>query len=690
LANLDKKNVRYNIIIIISYIIGIILILQLFNLQIVHGEEYLEQSNSRLTRETTIKAARGNILDCNGNLLAGTTTKYALEIYKSKIEENELNDTIIKVINILEKNGDSYIDNFWVEIDPIKFKYEDNEKITKLLKENELDESLNAENVLNKYIEKYQLQEYSLQDARKIISVRYGIEKNGYSSMKAYVISNNISKLSVLEFEEQKHNFPGVATKDMPIRSYTYGSLASHVIGYVGKINAEEYKNNQGYDIDDYIGKTGTEYVLEKYLKGEDGTRQVDMSIDGTKTAEYTTKEAIGGNDVVLTIDSRVQQKAEESLKDNIAKIKAGEYGTVYNVETASAFAINVNTGEIIAMCSYPDFEPELFVNGISQEKWDEYTKEGKSALINRTLQSAYAPGSIFKMIPAIAGLETEAISIDEIMNCTGIYPKGYKPKCWYYSTYGRGHGNINVTGAIKGSCNCFFYEVGTRIGIEKIEQYAEYFGLGQKTNVELPGEVSGTLAGLKLYDKLGETWYYGNTLSAVIGQAENNFTPIQMAKYIAMLTNGGHNIDVTLIKKVINAEKLELDKDEISNYINKKLGIRNTEKQDLNIKQENLNAILEGMKAVTSELGGTAYSVFKDFPVTTGGKTGSAENGTGTNAWFVGFAPYEKPEIAVVVFLENGNHGYHAARVAKDIMEKYFGINEVISEDRTAKPYVD
>jgi len=520
--------------------------------------------------------------------------------------------------------------------------------------------------------------------------VRYGIEKNGYSSMKAYVISNNISKLSVLEFEEQKHNFPGVATKDMPIRSYTYGSLASHVIGYVGKINAEEYKNNQGYDIDDYIGKTGTEYVLEKYLKGEDGTRQVDMSIDGTKTAEYTTKEAIGGNDVVLTIDSRVQQKAEESLKDNIAKIKAGEYGTVYNVETASAFAINVNTGEIIAMCSYPDFEPELFVNGISQEKWDEYTKEGKSALINRTMQSAYAPGSIFKMIPAIAGLETEAISIDEIMNCTGIYPKGYKPKCWYYSTYGRGHGNINVTGAIKGSCNCFFYEVGTRIGIEKIEQYAEYFGLGQKTNVELPGEVSGTLAGLKLYDKLGETWYYGNTLSAVIGQAENNFTPIQMAKYIAMLTNGGHNIDVTLIKKVINAEKLELDKDEISNYINKKLGIRNTEKQDLNIKQENLNAILEGMKAVTSELGGTAYSVFKDFPVTTGGKTGSAENGTGTNAWFVGFAPYEKPEIAVVVFLENGNHGYHAARVAKDIMEKYFGINEVISEDRTAKPYVD
>jgi len=197
-------------------------------------------------------------------------------------------------------------------------------------------------------------------------------------------------------------------------------------------------------------------------------------------------------------------------------------------------------------------------------------------------------------------------------------------------------------------------------------------------------------LAGLKLYEELGETWYYGNTLSAVIGQAENNFTPIQIAKYIAMLTNGGHDIDVTLIKKVIDSDGLEIDKTEISEYVNGKLGIEENQKQDLNIKQENLNAILEGMKAVTSESGGTAYSIFKDFPITTGGKTGSAENGNGANAWFVGFAPYEKPEIAVVVFLENGNNGYYAARVAKDIMEKYFGLNEVISEDRTAKPYVN
>lgn len=292
MANLDKKNVRYNILIVMSYIIGLILILQLFNLQIIHGEEYLEQSNSRLTRETSIKAARGNILDCNGNILAGTTTKFALEIYKSKIEEETMNNTILSAINILEKNGDTYINEF--PIKDGKYQYSNEEKIKKWLRNNDLDENLTAEEVIKIYIKEYNLQNYSEEDATKIICVRYGIDQNGYSSTKAYTIATNISKESVLEFEEQKHNFPGIATKDMPIRSYTYGSLASHVIGYVGKIDSDEYKNNEGYSIDDYIGKTGIEYVLEKYLKGTDGIRQVDMSIDGTKTADYTTQEAIG------------------------------------------------------------------------------------------------------------------------------------------------------------------------------------------------------------------------------------------------------------------------------------------------------------------------------------------------------------------------------------------------------------
>lgn len=690
MASLDKKNVRYNILYILVYVIGIILIFQLFNLQIVHGEEYLQTANSRLTRETKIRAARGNILDCNGNILAGNEIKYSLKIYKSKIDEQNLNTTILNAIYVLEKNGDKYNDEFPININPVSFKYENQERINKWLEEYNLTEGTTAEEALEYFIDEYSLKQYSLEEARKIIAVRYGIDVNGYSSMRGYEISPEVCEKSVAQIEEMNHSFPGINIEYRPIRKYYYSSLASHVLGYVGKIGNEEYTQNEGYELDDYIGKTGIEYVCEKFLKGKDGLKQTDMSIDGTTTGEYITEEAVSGSNVMLTIDAKVQQVAEKALKENIEKINNGDYGEKREVYAGSVVVLNVKTGEVISMVSYPDFEPQLFVDGISTEKWNEYTVKGRSALINRTMQSAYAPGSIFKMVPAIAGLETGKITKDEQIECAGIYPGGYKPKCWYYTTYGRGHGYLTVSQAIQKSCNCYFYEVGTRVGIDNIEKYATYFGLGQKTNIELPGEISGTLAGKKLYEKLDETWYYGNTLSAVIGQAENNFTPIQMARYIAMLTNGGKKLDLTIIKDIINNQGKSIKTEEVKDYINKRLGIEKTSEENLNIQKENLKTVLEGMQSVTEE-GGTAYSVFKDFPIQVGGKTGSAEAGNDkTNAWFVGFAPYENPEIAVVVLVENGAHGYYSAEVTKEIMEAYFGLNEEIVEDKTAKPYTN
>lgn len=690
MASLDKKNVRYNILYILVYIVGIILIFQLFNLQIVHGEEYLQRANSRLTRETKIRAARGNILDCNGNVLAGNEIKYSLKIYKSKIDEQNLNTTILNAIFVLEKNGDKYNDDFPININPVSFKYENQERINKWLEENDLADGTTAEQALEYFIDEYSLKQYSLEEARKIIAVRYGIDVNGYSSMRGYEISPEVCEKSVAQIEEMNHSFPGINIEYRPIRKYYYSSLASHVLGYVGKIGNEEYTQNEGYELDDYIGKTGIEYVCEKFLKGKDGLKQTDMSIDGTTTGEYITEEAISGSNVMLTINAKVQQVAEKALKENIEKINNGDYGEKREVYAGSVVVLNVKTGEVISMVSYPDFEPQLFVDGISTEKWNEYTVKGRSALINRTMQSAYAPGSIFKMVPAIAGLETGKITKDEQIECAGIYPGGYKPKCWYYTTYGRGHGYLTVSQAIQKSCNCYFYEVGTRIGIDNIEKYATYFGLGQKTNIELPGEISGTLAGKKLYEKLDETWYYGNTLSAVIGQAENNFTPVQMARYIAMLTNGGKRLNLTVIKDIINNQGESIKTEEVKDYINKRLGIEKTSEEDLKVQEENLKTVLEGMQSVTEE-GGTAYSVFRDFPIQVGGKTGSAEAGNDkTNAWFVGFAPYENPEIAVVVLVENGAHGYYSAEVTKEIMEAYFGLNEEIVENKTAKPYTN
>lgn len=614
----SKNNLRFNIVNTIIYIIGIVIIIQLFNLQIVHGQEYLEQANSRLTRETTIKAARGRFLDRNGNILAGNKYGYTLNLYRSKIKEETLNNIILHTIQVLEKNNDSYLDKFPITIKP--FQYTISNPVN-WLENNNFDENTTAEQAFMHYVSKYKLENFSIEDARKIIAVRYGIEKNGYSSMLAYTIAYNISENSVYEFEEQNLSFAGISIEHEPVRSYKYGNLASHILGYIGKINEEEYKANPEYGLNDYIGKTGLEYVLEQYLRGQDGIKQTDMSIEGTTTAEYTTNEAIGGSDVVLTIDAKIQQVAEKALGNNIEKINTGGFGVTHESETGAVVVLDVKTGEVLAMCSYPDFEPTLFQEGISTEKWQEYTAVGKSALINRCIQSAYAPGSIFKMVSAIAGLETGNITIKEKIHATGVYPKGYKPKCWIWTSYGRTHGYINVSEAIKHSCNYFFYEVGTRTGIEPIEKYAKYFGLGRKTNVELPGEISGTLAGKELYSKLGQTWYYGNTLSAVIGQAENNFTPIQIAKYIAMLANGGKPINISLIKEVVNSDGSKVNKEEIDNYISEKLGIEKTIDEDLEIKPENLKAVLEGMKSVTTETGGTAYSVFKGFPIEVGRK---------------------------------------------------------------------
>ena len=408
MAALNKKNVRYNILSILVYIIGIVLIVQLFKLQIVYGEEYLEKANSRLTRENTIKAARGNILDCNGDILAGNKIRYSLKIYKSKIDEKSLNTTILNTIKILEGNEDTYKDEFPISINPIEYKYEKPESIARWLETNKLEENTTAEQALNYYIEKYELKEYTLEDARKIIGIRYGIEKSGYTAMRGYEISSDISEKSVAQFEEMNNNFPGIDIDYKPIRKYYYSNLASHILGYVGKIDNEEYKKNDGYELDDYIGKTGIEYVCEKYLKGENGVKQTDMSIDGTTTGEYITKEAIKGQDVQLTIDAKVQQAAEQALKTNIEKINNGGFSETRKVDTGSAVVLNVKTGEVIALVSYPDFEPQLFVDGITTEKWNEYTQKDKSALLNRSIQSAYAPGSIFKMIPAVSRIRNK------------------------------------------------------------------------------------------------------------------------------------------------------------------------------------------------------------------------------------------------------------------------------------------
>ena len=266
---------RYNIVTTLVYIIGIVLIVQLFNLQIVNGEEYRETSNTRLTRESTLKAARGNITDSSGTILVGTTTSYNLEIYKSKIDTKTLNDTLLRVANVLEQNNSKYINDFPITVNPFAFTYNDQEKEKKWKKANKIDGNLSAEETFYKFKEKYEIENENVEEAIKIMAIRYQIALEGYSSTKSVTIAQNISVESVHIFNEQNDLFPGVNIVEIPVRSYPKGILAAHVVGHTSKITDDEYKEekNNGYTMNDYYGQSGIERIAEKYLKGTDRSK---------------------------------------------------------------------------------------------------------------------------------------------------------------------------------------------------------------------------------------------------------------------------------------------------------------------------------------------------------------------------------------------------------------------------------
>lgn len=685
-----NTKLRFNIMTFMIYIIGIVLLLQLFSLQIINGATYRENSNSRLTRESNLYAARGDITDSTGNVLATVDLGYSIELYKTKADNATLNNTILNIIKTIEDNGDTYIDTFPIKINPFEFTIS-NEKLKNWKTKYKLKEDATAEEAFKFFVDKYDIEADNVEDQRRIIAIRYRISTEGYSQTKSIEIASNISEKSVSVFSEKNEMFGGLTIVKKANRVYPNGSLASHILGYIGRINGDEYatKKNDGYLLNDNIGRTGVESLFEKYLRGKNGKKQIDMDVDGTITNEYTAEEAIQGSTLVLTIDANLQKVTENALKDTIGNIRSGTYGKKYDATAGAIVVMNVKNGEVLAMASNPDYEPQDFVNGISNEKYNEYRE--KNALFNRAITGAYAPGSTYKMLTAITALQEGKVKKNEKINDSGPYPLGHHPACWLYNQKRSTHGYLNVTDALKKSCNYFFYECGYRAGIEQLDRYAKYFGLGVKTGIELPSESSGVLASPEISKAKGETWTVGYTLNAAIGQGDNNFTPIQMAKYISTLVNGGDKINPTIIKSIKTADGAEISKSEIQQYSKEILNNDIEEVEDLEISQEYIDVILEGMKDVTSERGGTAYNIFKNFNITIGGKTGSAQTKNGTNAWFVGFAPYDEPEIAIVVIIEGGGTGSYAAYGARDVIAQYFGMNqESVTEDTTARPYTE
>lgn len=673
---------------------GLILCGQLYNLQIVNGESYREQSEKRLARETETYAPRGEIYDRYGKLLATSEIAYVLELYKTKIESEELNEVLLKIGTILEKNGDTYYNDVPIDFGNVTFTGEES-NVEAWKEKNKIEKDATILETIDALKEKYDIETNDMNELSKIIPMRYEISTNGYSNYKTVTLAKNISYESVLEIEERNAELSGVYISKQPVRKYLTGSVAAHILGYTSRISSSEYnaRKDQGYTINDIIGKSGIESTFEEYLRGTNGSKRLEMDSNGRISNEEEIEQSSMGDSVVLTIDLDLQTKTEEVLEDIIMQIQTGQINNLKfeDARAGAAIVLDVKSGEVLALASYPTFKPQDFVDGINNEEYSLYFENEDRPLYNRAIQGLYPPGSTFKMVTGIAGIESGAITADEMVNDTGVFYLGHKPACWLWNSRRQVHGNVNAKTALMVSCNYYYYEVGSRIGIDKIAEYARKFGLGKKTGIELYGEQAGTLASREYVEELNKkgankTWTIGDTLSASIGQSYNTFTPIQMCYYISTLANKGKKTDLTIVKDVIDAEGNSLDMAKVKAEINKNLGIEEEDFETIKISDDTITAIFEGMKSVTGDQGGTVYGTFSSFPIEVAGKTGTATSGNGSdNAWFVGFAPYDDPEIAVVVIVEHGGHGYITARAVKSIMEEYFGYNnDKINEDLT------
>ncbi|MGN1122327.1 MAG: penicillin-binding transpeptidase domain-containing protein, partial [Eubacteriales bacterium] len=451
-------------------------------------------------------------------------------------------------------------------------------------------------------------------------------------------------------------------------------SLLCHILGRIGPIfadEAQEYISEKGYSYNALIGKDGIEKVYEDDLRGIDGVAKYELDAANDVVGYEVVKQPKEGYSVRLTIDAALQKIVEDSLAEQIdlAVQYSALEGTDYageDCKAGAAVVVDVNTGEIRALVSSPGFDLNTF-----SQQFASIRDNPVSPLLNRATQGIYPPGSTFKMLTAAAALDTGTIDLNTYIYDKGEYDKyapTYTPRCWIYLRYGTTHGYVNVVDALKVSCNYFFYTVADMLGIDTIVQYAQDFGLGVKTGIEVP-ESEGILASPAFREANGYVWNPGDTLQMAIGQSDNAFTPLQLAMYMSTIVNGGNRYQATLLKSI----------DEY--YTGKP--VRENEPVLLSrthLSDSTVGIIKAAMRSVVDDEGGTAQSVFakKPYARDIGGKTGTAQVSHGSDTvLFVGFAPYDNPEIAVAVVVENGYRSARAASVAADIFDYYFQIDQ-------------
>lgn len=631
----------------------------LYDAQVVHGSENRARSITSNTASETVTASRGIITDRNGKVLVSNRLAYTLVVDKGSFGKDEaaLNDAIWQLIQLCQEQGVTWNDTLPMTTgsSPQLTSKSLNESFREYLDDNKLPTDGGSAEVLAAMRKLYKVDDsYTDAQARLIVGVRY--ELDGRSS---YTFAEDVSTELLGRITDGKYR--GVTIKTAAARVYNT-KLAAHILGTVGAIWQEEWRSDEstgyvgyadkGYNMNDLVGKDGVEKAFEEYLHGNDGKRLITTDENGKITGELYTREPQPGGTVALTIDIDLQQVVEDTLASTIQ----GMIDKDSNERGGAAAVIQVGTGEVLAMASYPTYDLETF-----NQDYDELVKDERLPMFNRATQGVYAPGSTFKLCTSVAALEEGIITPSTIIEDKGIYTYYVDPQpmCWIWRQAHTTHGRINVSQAIVDSCNYFYYEVGRLTGIKKLDEYATAFGLGQSTGIEI-GDVSGVLASPEWAEAHDREWTDGQTITAAIGQSYNLFTPLQLANYVATLVSGGEHYEAHLLKNVKSYDNSRI----IDVYGKGPLN-------DLNISDSTMAAVTKGMHDLTYD---SLRSAFSRCVVEAGAKTGSAQVGTDiANGTFVAYAPYDDPEIAIAIVVEKGGSGSLLANAAVDIINAWF-----------------
>ncbi|MBR7091950.1 MAG: penicillin-binding protein [Clostridia bacterium] len=643
---------------------------RLFEVQIISSDVYVDQTLDSVETRLTIPAARGEILDRNLRALAVNRTAFSIILDGATFPRGTgnarraaQNRIFSDLTDFLTQHGEQWNDILPISRTfPYSFAADRDSSVSALKKTLRLAAYATADNCMQALVERYGLQEYPAAKQRTLAGIQYSVEIQGLSRSVSYTLAGSITQETAYILKENGAAYPGVVIQASPVRQYVNGDVASHLIGTIGPLYEDEYAElkEKGYKLNDSLGKSGIEAALESVLRGVSGVRSILRNDDGEIWKDYESQPSQAGLSVILTLDAGLQQAAQNALSDKIAELRAQtptekKPWIGQDVKSGSVVVLDVKDAGVLACATWPNYDLSSYYFS-----YTDLLNDPDNPLFNRALHGTFPNGSTMKPAIAVAGLMDQVITpTTKLAACVGHYTfyseYNFSPKCMGH------HGAINVSTALQKSCNVFFYDLGRLLGITRMNYFCRYFGLGEKTGIEI-GESAGVLAGPEEREKAGGNWAAGDTVMAAIGQSDNRFTPLQLAAYAATLANNGVRYKAHLVHSIREADGtvVSVTEPEILSAL------------DI---PDNVSKIVRDAMISVTKPGGTAANAFKDAAYSLAAKTGTAEGSSANQSdhgIFIAYAPAENPQVAIAVVLECGTSAA-SSEVARTVLDAYF-----------------